>query len=213
MSSAARIGAMVFVAALLVVSVSAQAHVCGDGVVDAGETCDPPNLALDPVTGQVLCRTDCTSCGDGVVDVGDHESCDAGPHPTCGWCLGNCTWRLSQSNACPCAFDDPNLADVRADVLASCECATASSHGSFLRCARARLALVSADRVAPACAREALKCLAHSVCGRSGAVTCCRTNSHGGRRCDVKSQAAKCIAPPGGSASLGVSENCCDACP
>ena len=32
-----------------------------------GETCDPPNLALDPVNGQINCRLDCTSCGDGVV--------------------------------------------------------------------------------------------------------------------------------------------------
>lgn len=51
---------------------------CGNGVVDAGETCDPPNLAIDPITNQPECRLDCTSCGDGVVQSSDQETCDDG---------------------------------------------------------------------------------------------------------------------------------------
>jgi cysteine-rich repeat protein len=47
---------------------------CGNGTIDAGETCDPPNPALGP-NGQALCRFDCTSCGDGVVQ-GSIETCD-----------------------------------------------------------------------------------------------------------------------------------------
>ncbi len=51
---------------------------CGNGVVDAGETCDPPNLAINPITNQVECRLDCTACGDGVVQANDQETCDDG---------------------------------------------------------------------------------------------------------------------------------------
>jgi cysteine-rich repeat protein len=49
---------------------------CGDGVVDAGETCDRGAENSDTAPG--ACRTDCTParCGDGVVD-GD-EACDDG---------------------------------------------------------------------------------------------------------------------------------------
>ncbi len=50
---------------------------CGNAVVDAGETCDPPNLALGP-NGQQICRLDCTSCGDSVVQANDNETCDDG---------------------------------------------------------------------------------------------------------------------------------------
>ncbi len=51
---------------------------CGNLVLDPGETCDPPNLSLDPVTGQIICRLDCTSCGDAVVQGGNGETCDDG---------------------------------------------------------------------------------------------------------------------------------------
>lgn len=51
---------------------------CGDLVVGPGETCDPPNLALDPGTNQTICRLDCTQCGDGVVQGGNGETCDDG---------------------------------------------------------------------------------------------------------------------------------------
>jgi cysteine-rich repeat protein len=53
---------------------------CGNGVVDAadGETCDPPNLTINPTTGQPYCRLDCTACGDGVVQANDQETCDDG---------------------------------------------------------------------------------------------------------------------------------------
>lgn len=47
---------------------------CGNGVVDPGETCDPPGLPaganLNP------CRPDCTVCGDSIVQA--PETCDDG---------------------------------------------------------------------------------------------------------------------------------------
>jgi hypothetical protein len=63
-----------------------RTNVCGNMLVEAGETCDPPNANLDPITNQTICRLDCTSCGDGIIDDGagtpghsnrnDGESCD-----------------------------------------------------------------------------------------------------------------------------------------
>lgn len=207
-----------FVGIMLVGSLLAwspvRAQVCGDGVIDPGETCDPPNLAVDPVTGQTECRPDCTSCGDGVVQFGHAETCDAGPFATsCGVCLYNCNEGIFSGTRCPCAFDDPSLQDLRAEILAACECGNASSHGAFLRCARAQLAQVPQERLMFFCRRTALKCLARSVCGKPEAVTCCRTKANGRQQCAIKRDAAHCTAPTGGSASLGVSEACCDACP
>ncbi|MFN8545350.1 MAG: hypothetical protein U0807_14235 [Candidatus Binatia bacterium] len=51
---------------------------CGNALIDTadGETCDPPNLAINPVSGQPFCRLDCTFCGDGKKNGG--ESCDDG---------------------------------------------------------------------------------------------------------------------------------------
>jgi hypothetical protein len=72
---------------------------CGNLVVDAGETCDPPNLGPGP-NGQILCRLDCTSCGDGVVQANNTETCDDGnlvsgcradkPQKPLDGCLNNC---------------------------------------------------------------------------------------------------------------------------
>jgi cysteine-rich repeat protein len=72
---------------------------CGNGIVDTGETCDPPDLTIDPLNGQLRCRFDCTRCGDG--EVQSYETCDDGntvsgcdPHrlqrPLDG-CLNNCS--------------------------------------------------------------------------------------------------------------------------
>jgi hypothetical protein len=53
--------------------------VCGNGVVEPGETCDPPGS----IAGQNgnRCRADCTVCGDGIVQP--PESCDDGNSAQC----------------------------------------------------------------------------------------------------------------------------------
>jgi hypothetical protein len=208
----ARIVVFMLVGSLLAFSAPVRAQVCGDGVIEPGETCDPPNYAPGP-SGQVICRSDCTFCGDGVVDGG--ETCDTGPNLICGACLQNCYERIFPGDGywCLCPRDTPALAHLRAEIVAACDCANASSHGAFVRCARTRLALISPEFLLRPCRQTTLKSLARSVCGRRGAITCCRTNAKGLHRCVVKSDAAHCTAPPGGSASLGVSENCDDACP
>ena len=74
---------------------------CGNGILDPGETCDPPDLTFDPLTGQLRCRFDCTRCGDGTVQVADVETCDDAnqvsgcdakhPQRPLDACLNNCT--------------------------------------------------------------------------------------------------------------------------
>jgi hypothetical protein len=212
----ARIAGFLLVGSLLVFSAPVRSQVCGDGVIDAGETCDPPNPVPNPVTHQTECRPDCTFCGDGVTQPTDFETCDLGPNLICGACLQSCIEGIFPGGGyggCPCAFDTAAMADLRAEILAACECGNASSHGAFVRCARAKLALISPELLLPPCRHTALKFLARSVCGKHGAVTCCRTNANGRQRCVIKPDAAHCTAPLGGSASLGVSENCYDACP
>ncbi len=72
---------------------------CGNGIVDPGETCDPPDLTIDPSNGQLRCRIDCTRCGDGQRQP--YETCDDGntvsgcdpkrPQRPLDSCQNNCT--------------------------------------------------------------------------------------------------------------------------
>lgn len=59
---------------------------CGDGVLSAGETCEPPGVPEPP--NQQLCRSDCTFCGDGVVNGG--EECDDGNSDPDDGCDNDC---------------------------------------------------------------------------------------------------------------------------
>ncbi len=50
---------------------------CGNGRIDFGETCDPPDPTPQPGRpGEVKCRQDCTFCGDAVLQTSDGETCD-----------------------------------------------------------------------------------------------------------------------------------------
>lgn len=54
---------------------------CGNGIVDVGETCDPPGSPVGPNANP--CRDDCTGCGDSVTQSGDGETCDDGNSAEC----------------------------------------------------------------------------------------------------------------------------------
>ena len=61
---------------------------CGDDIVDAGETCDPPGDFFAPNNN--VCRADCTFCGDDIQQAG--EFCDDGNANNDDGCRNNCTF-------------------------------------------------------------------------------------------------------------------------
>lgn len=68
--------------------IGAYEIICGDSVVDTGESCDNGNSNSDTVVD--ACRTTCesASCGDGVVDTG--EACDDGNSSNTDSCKNTC---------------------------------------------------------------------------------------------------------------------------
>jgi len=61
--------------------------ICGNSVIDPGETCDPPGGQLPPNGNP--CRQTCTYCGDSIVNNG--EQCDDGNGTNNDGCTNNCT--------------------------------------------------------------------------------------------------------------------------
>ncbi len=66
-------------------SVECSPIICGNGVVEPPETCDPP----EPPTQPGSCRSDCTSCGDGVLHPAVEE-CDDGGNASGDGCSATC---------------------------------------------------------------------------------------------------------------------------
>jgi hypothetical protein len=97
---------------------------------------------------------------------------------------------------------------TRAEIDAQCDCGV-PTHGEYVRCV-ARAAKTAA--VSKTLARTIKQCAAKSTCGRSGFVTCCRTNKQGVTKCSIKNGAAQCKAPKDGQARVGTHASCCDAC-
>ena len=61
------------------------------------------------------------------------------------------------------------LAMVRADVANQCDCATAESHGAYVRCAKHVISRAQAlDGLSSACVVAAKRCATRSTCGRPG---------------------------------------------
>ena len=76
---------------------------------------------------------------------------------------------------------------ARAVADAQCNCATASSHGTYVHCVRGvASAEVNANHLPRACRRNVVRCAAKSTCGKPGAVTCCRFYPVGREKCSVK---------------------------
>jgi hypothetical protein len=74
---------------------------CGNGILDPGETCDPPG-SPQPPNGN-LCRTNCTFCGDGAINgagtCGGQETCDDGNSNNNDSCHNDCTRHLRNDPA------------------------------------------------------------------------------------------------------------------
>jgi hypothetical protein len=111
--------------------------------------------------------------------------------------------------------DAASVASARAAADAACDCASAATHGTYVRCAAQAIngALDGSDaQHNRSCRGKAKKCYAKSSCGKSGFVTCYKTNARGRTTCAVKSDCTRCRAPAGGSACCGTNSSCCDLC-
>src|SRR5437867_6946158 len=99
----------------------------------------------------------------------------------------------------PTDADAAAVADARADVAATCDCATAPSHRRYVRCAAGVVRRrVASGRLREACASAVHRCATRSTCGRRGYVTCYRTGVRGTTRCAVTRGASRCRAPRDG---------------
>jgi cysteine-rich repeat protein len=71
------------------VIVSPITSVCGNQVIETGETCDPPGAPGPNPLQPGTCSQTCTYCGDGIVNNG--EACDDGNGVNGDGCENNCT--------------------------------------------------------------------------------------------------------------------------
>src|SRR5207249_6993685 len=105
--------------------------------------------------------------------------------------------------------DDPGdaaaVASTRAAVETDCDCASASSHGAYLRCVVQKVrTAVSSRELRRDCKGSVIRCAARSTCGRPGAVTCCGANASGDKSCKVKRHLAHCDAAHDGTACVSI---------
>jgi len=109
----------------------------------------------------------------------------------------------------PKADCDASVATVQAAVLtAGCDCATAPTHGQFVRCASHVVKMLAADGMVPKnCKGAMVRGYAKSSCGKVGRATCCLARPSG-TKCTVKTPTA--CAKAGGSP--GATPMCIDAC-
>jgi hypothetical protein len=133
---------------------------------------------------------------------------------------------LLAAGAAPAAnrnCDPDEVAAVRAEAEAQCNCEAAANHGEYVDCvaAVARDALRNGT-LTRGCKGAVVRCAAQSTCGRPGFVTCClpprgddflrrgrNGRLNGGVRCRPKKSAEACEAQGGTVSSC---PSCCDAC-
>ena len=111
--------------------------------------------------------------------------------------------------ACGDNPDDANaVAAARQAADSPCDCSTAKTHRSYVRCvAGAARAAVNSGTLSEECKARLLACAAGSTCGRPSAVRCCRTDANGVTHCQTVRRAAACRAPRGGSVCVSTTSN------
>ena len=123
--------------------------------------------------------------------------------------------RGASAASTPCGAttgDRAAVATVLAESAADCSCLE-EGHARYVKCAASVIkGAVRDGRLPQQCKGRARKGVARSTCGHDGAVTCCQTTKLGKSKCVVKAIAEKCKAPQGGSAHVGSSRTCDDAC-
>jgi len=96
------------------------------------------------------------------------------------------------------------LASVQVNVAAMCDCASAETHGKYVKCAGKVVKAMATDgSLGKSCKGSMVRVFAKSSCGKADAVTCCVATA-----CGVKKSAA--CANHGGVP--GATPFCADAC-
>jgi hypothetical protein len=119
------------------------------------------------------------------------------------------TGRPGRAACDPTGVDATDVAAARTAVSGSCPCDSAFSASLHKRCAKATARTALSN---PGCVKVVVRCAANSICGRPGAVSCCRTSARGRTRCKIARDASACRPPRDGTACIGAAQSCCDAC-
>jgi cysteine-rich repeat protein len=149
------------------------AAVCGDGVIEPGETCEDGNTADGDG-----CDSNCTAtaCGNGVVSAG--EDCDDGNTADGDGCPATC--RTAEAACGDCRDDDRNGFIDAADPACAAG-ALMLARGTLVGGARGRLALAGRLPLGPAPSGP----VALVVADAQGAITCATLgtlHARGGRK-------------------------------
>ena len=105
--------------------------------------------------------------------------------------------------------DEQAVIDARAAAASTCDCATATNHGQYVKCV-AGVAKTRADnnQLPKNCTGKVKKCAAHSTCGKPGFVTCCFTTAKG-PKCKTKKSAELCSMKGGTPTVDPMNTSCC----
>jgi len=114
------------------------------------------------------------------------------------------------------AGDEQAIADLRTAAATSCPCDSFDQHSQYVSCFIGVVKQFISDGQLPAYCKQYVTSFAarRSTCGRKpGAVTCCKPKGVGLGSCSIADTAAKCSSLAGGTASVGTTAACIDACP
>ncbi len=107
--------------------------------------------------------------------------------------------------ACDTAANASALAGARDAIDAACPCAAATKRGDYVKCAKPVLAArIAGGMLTKTCKSEALKHATKSVCGRPGAVVCCRVKTNGKTSHKIAKEPATCVSTPALTACTSV---------
>jgi cysteine-rich repeat protein len=104
-----------------------QVTFCGDGIIQAPETCDPPGFP-GPGPQPGTCRDDCTYCGDAIVNGDPVEDCDDGNGVNFDGCNNEClpeTCDVLVDKAVDCGSGPIDMTLVEANDDGTNACSTA----------------------------------------------------------------------------------------
>ncbi len=98
---------------------------------------------------------------------------------------------------CDVAANASALAAARDAIDDACPCAAAESRGAYVRCAKPVVAArISGGMLAKECKSKALEHVTKSICGRPGAVVCCRVKTATGKTAHKVTKSSSACATP-----------------